>query len=59
MEYQVHIPLITGCPCWLGSQGSFKVYQSLFTDPQLQVPSLPISHYRSLPNKDDEKKSVN
>jgi len=33
VEYQVHWPLITGRPIWLGSQGSCKVYQSLFTDP--------------------------
>jgi len=31
--YQVHRPLSTGHPCGLGSQGSCKVYRSLFTDP--------------------------
>ncbi len=31
--YQVHWPLITGRPNGLGSQGSCKVYRSLFTDP--------------------------
>ncbi len=46
--YQVHRPLITGRPSGLGNQGSCKVYHLLFTDPPQQVPSLPISHYRSL-----------
>ncbi len=32
-EHQVHRPLITGCPCGLGSQDSCKIYWSLFTDP--------------------------
>jgi hypothetical protein len=32
----------------LGIQGKCQVYRSLFTDPPLQVPSFPISLYRSL-----------
>jgi len=31
--YLVHRPLLTGHTGELGSQGSSKVYQSLFTDP--------------------------
>ncbi len=48
-EYHVHRPLFTGCHSGLGVQGKCQVYRSLFTDPPLQVPSLPISLYRSLP----------
>ncbi len=48
-ECHVHRPLFTGRPNGLGVQGKCQVYRSLFTDPPLQVPSLPISLYRSLP----------
>jgi hypothetical protein len=48
-ECHVHRPPFTGHPSGLGIQGKCQVYQSLFTDPPLQVPSLPISLYRSLP----------
>jgi hypothetical protein len=47
-EYHVHRPFFTGRPSGLGSQGKCQVYLSLFTDPTVQVPSLPISLYRSL-----------
>ncbi len=46
--YQVHRPLITSYPSGLGNQGSCKVYQALFTGTPQQVPSLPVSQYRSL-----------
>jgi hypothetical protein len=48
-ECHVHRPLFTGRPSGLGVQGKCQVYRSLFTDLPLQVPSLPISLYRSLP----------
>jgi len=48
-ECHVHRPLFTGHPSGLGVQGKCHVYPSLFIDPPLQVPSLPISLYRSLP----------
>jgi hypothetical protein len=47
----VHRPLFTGCPRGLGIQGKCQVYQSLFTDPPLQVPSLPIPPYRQMAKK--------
>jgi hypothetical protein len=48
-ECHVHRPLFTGRPSGLGVQGKCQVYPSLFIDPPLQVPSLPISLYWSLP----------
>jgi hypothetical protein len=48
-EYHVHRPLFTGCSSGLGIQGKCQVYWSLFTDPPLQMPSIPFSLYRSLP----------
>jgi hypothetical protein len=48
-ECHVHRPLFTGRPSGLGVQAKCQVYRSLFIDPPLQVPSLPISLYRSLP----------
>jgi hypothetical protein len=47
-EYHVHRPLFTGCPSGLEIQGKCQVYRSLFTDPPLQVPSLPIPPYRQM-----------
>jgi hypothetical protein len=55
-ECQVHRPLFSGRPSGLGIQGNCQVYRSLFTDPSLQVPSLPISLYRSLPKGRWQKK---
>ena len=50
-ECQVHRPLFSGRPSGLGIQGNCQVYRPHFTDPSLQMPSLPISLYRSLPKK--------
>ncbi len=54
----VHRPLFTGRPSGLGVQGQCQVYRSLSTDPPLQVPSLPISLYRSLPKGKWQKKKI-
>ena len=48
-EYHVNRPLFTGRPSGLGIQGKCQLHRSLITDPPLQVPSLQISLYRSLP----------
>ena len=62
-ECQVHRPLFTGRPSGLGVQGKCQVYRSLFIDPPLQVPSLPIFLYRSLPigrwQKNNNNKAIN
>ena len=57
-ECHVHRPLFTGRPSGLGVQGQCQVYRSLSTDPPLQVPSLPISLYRSLPKGKWQKKKI-
>jgi hypothetical protein len=57
-ECHVHRPLFTGRPSGLGFQGKCQVYRSLFTDHPLQVPSLPISLYRSLPKGRWKKKKI-
>ncbi len=54
---QVHRPLFTGRPSGFGIQGKCQVYQFLFTDPPLKVPSLPISLYRCLLILEDGKKT--